>query len=1521
MSSNSPMIRFGRHASLTLALTLIAGVSALHAPVANAAATTTTGSTELSPTPVNETQAEPPNIAVTFDNSGSMAWTHLGDVPPYTTNNDGSTKSGLSNVNWSNGPWRCAGMVDADYLDGSTSPLDSLVMNGVYYNPNVTYTPPVYADGTSFPQAGDSSQTATTLAYLDSVWIDGIAINRPLSAATAGSPGYYNNPDVDSPGAGYVTNLSGTGSSVTTYYVEFGTSASVCPSSADAGSCKQYTSGGSSSSYFFYYKGNSGSSGSGVSKQYYGTSLSVQTTSGSGYTKASSSNSAAANYSMWSVTTISSTADNRWRCGQGGSFSTSNSGDDGWSQTSPMDGLAHTLSDGSSVTYTNGGPYYYRLKKGVTVSLNSYGQPSTTTDIQTLYTGSNWEAVPVPPSQYQNFANWYAYYRTRNQMARSSLARVFGSNSLASTTSTGGYGSTIRVAWQNLYTSDKFTLQSSTIISSLIDTTPATCKSSQPSLGSQSLKSGTTTSPPTCYRSDFFNWIFQVPASGGTPTRSAMDRAGLFFERGGSLNTNVSKGDLHDPYWQASTTGTGTGSELSCRQNFHMLITDGLWNGSADGPSAASLNNAPSTTTSLPDGTAFPTPGAGKVTAIYNQVDDGGDTGYASLSDIAFNYWATNLRPDLYDPANGKFVAPYINDTTTGVVTTTTQSSSGTNDANVNDEIYFNPKNDPANWPHMSQYLIGLGVSGVLNYSANTDCTDTTDAIAADACALRKGTTNSSGSTVWPTPNGSGSGIAANIDDTWHAALAGRGQFFSAANPQDLVTKLSSVLTSITARAATPAISAVNASVLTTGALSFQTGYSSVDWTGLLEAFGLNADGTTGPMVWNAGTLLTGGTPSATSRQILTSSLGSAASVAAGMSFEPTSTFDTAETTGLGPATPTSTDTQTNRINYLRGDRTNESNGTYRTRDSLLGAIIDSQPAYVSYPASGYTNNWPSGSPEATAAAASNGTDDKSYDSFVSDHASRDPTVYVGANDGMLHAFYAPVPTCNNTDPTTGYCTSYTAGNNAGQELFAYIPRAVYGNLGSLTSATSFTFQPTVNGSPVTSDVFFSENNQATWHTLLVGSLRLGGRGVYALDITDPTAVTEANASSKVLWEFDSDVTAPSSSTCTAIQGTSSDSAGCKPSDLGFTYGQPNIGRLANGKWVVLVPSGYFPDCSQTDKPVICNNASPPATPTDSTGKTFSSLFVLDAQTGALIAELKTPTSIANVASYGLSSPVLGDYNNDQVDDVAFAGDLAGNVWRFDLSDPSPSNWKVTLTYQPTTQGAQPITTMPRLFPDSTTNRFMVVFGTGKYLGASDNTSTTIQAVYGIRDTLDSSGNPLTVNGTSSLVEQTLGSVAGTGSLAGATLLTLTSNTVNSSSEGWYFNLATYTGTTQTDAGERVVVTPAALFNSNTVVISTLIPGTSDPCNPTTTGSILFVNASTGSPGTAGVSSLGGYPYVGAQVNNVRTSGTLPVTTPVGGGSTVLPGVTISGTNPAKPLTGNAAIWRRRSWSILTNDQ
>ena len=1376
-----PRLRLGTSALL---LTLVGGGFALPFAQPAMAATTTLGTVELSPTPPEQTQAVAPNIVMTFDDSGSMQSNRMNDVPPFTTDASGNWVTGAQD--WSGGPWRCANVVDPDHPNAADAAFRATAMNGVYYNPNITYSPPMNADGTTFPNAD---------ATLNGVWVDGITVNRPLSPATADtSATYTNNPDLDKPANTTISNLLGT-----------------------------------------------------------------KTTD------------------WWGNVT-----DNRWKCGTGSAAS--GGGGDMWGGSSPMDGQAHTLSDGTTVTYPANGPYYYRLRKDVTINVDAAGTPASTADLQALYKSSNWEAVPVPTSQYQNFANWFAYYRTRNQMARSSLSRVFGT--LGGKTNSGGFGSNIRMAWQNL-NSGTYKLPSTAIISELIDAAGCTPTDSTASPSGAQSPSGTST-PPNCYRSAFFNWLFQVPASGGTPTRSAANRAGTFFTRGNG-NTD-STGNLQDPYWQPPSNGASTGKELACRQNYHMLVTDGLWNGGSDGPNTSTLT-LPSNITTLPDGVAFPGTSTAGVTSIYAQQSDAQGGGLSSLSDIAFNFWAKNLRPDLYKPANKQMVAPYLPDTKTGVVTSSSNSGSTVAATNVNQEIYFNPKNDPATWPHMSEYLVGLGVNGQLNFSNDTDCT-AGSSDGSDACMLRKGQTNSSGAVGWPAPNGSGGGLSANIDDTWHAALAGRGQFFNAGSPQDLVNQLSTILKNITARAAQPAVAAVNASVLTLGALSFNTGYSSVDWSGVLQGVTLNTDGTLASTVWDAGSILTNSTTPA-NRQILTAYKDSTGAIK-GMAFRNNAAFDSTEQAGLNaPASSdTTNDTLANRVDYLRGVRTQEANGVMRQRNTLLGAIISSQAVYVSYPSSGYNSSWPAGSPEAGSSA-------QTYDDFVSSNANRAGTVYVGANDGMLHAFDASL-ICSAKDGS-GNCISYGPGQSAtaGQERWAYVPRAVYANLGNLTSRTNFNYQPTVDGTPVVRDVFFSDNK---WHTILVGGLRLGGRGVYALDVTDPTAVKESSASTSVLWEFDADLA--------AVSGTGD------PGNLGYTYGQPNIGRLANGKWVVLVPAGYYPDCSQSDKPANC-------TTFGAASNTYSSLFVLDAQTGAMITELKTPTTITGVTSFGLSSPVLGDYNNDQIDDVAFAGDLNGNLWRFDLSNSDPTKWSVTLAFQPATQGAQPITVMPRLFPDPATNRFIVVFGTGKYLGVGDNTSNgvAVQSVYGIRDKLGSDGvTPATITRSllqsQTLSETTINDTSNANN--GATLRSLTSNAVTASQGGWYFDLKTVSGSTVTDAGERVVVTPAAIFSTNTAIISTLIPSSTDPCNPTIQGSIMLIDATSGGAGS-GVSMLGGQPYVGARTNNVRTSGTIPVTTTLGGGATILPGVTLTGKskNPDQPFTGDSPVWRRRSWTIL----
>jgi type IV pilus assembly protein PilY1 len=1427
---------------------------------------TTSGIVELSPTPPNVTQAVPPNIVVTFDDSGSMASNYMGDNRPF----DGGS--------WT-GPWRCAGLIDPRVT--SASNILSRAMNGVYYNPNVVYTPPVKADGTAFPDAD---------ASLLKVPLDGIGINRPYLPVTANTnAGYNNNPDGTNDPSG-LTDLTGTVTltypTTKTYYVTFGTS---CAANADSGSCNTSSSGttgsGNPKTNVYYVKNATGNTGTGINTVYYGTNLQTRNSSSGSYTVVTGDKTnATTKYSTWTVSVTDTSAaptlsnDNRWKCGYG---------------SSPMD--ARTTGPDGTV-YPNGGPYYYRYKSSApTITVDTYGNPDAT-GLTNLYKTSNWEAVSVPNAtvtingqsvnQWQNFANWYAYYRSRNLMTRTALSRVFGS--LGATTDTGGFGNSIRVAWQTLNDSN-FKLPTTAIITSLLDASGCTASGIDPKATQQ--QAGALKVPPSCYRSAFFNWIFQVYGTNTTPNRASTIRAGKFFQRGNG-NTGGT-GDLKDPYWQPPTVTGADGLELVCRQNYHMLVTDGYWNeGDPTLPTPFQTSES-DVTGKLPDGTAYSSSAA--ESRVFWDVQ--GSVYTSSLANIAFNYWATNLRPDLY-PSKG-IVPPYMPDSTTGIVTSATSPEL---------EKYFNPVNDPANWPHLVQYMVTLGVPGDLTASADADCVDANN----DLCKLRKGQTNSGGSIGWTTPANNSS---PSIDDTWHAAVNSRGAYFNAANPQNLVDQLTNILTNITARNVPATTSALNTSVLVQGALGFTAGYSSADWSGVFKAVSANSDGTVSGDQWDAAAFLTDATKTdPTTRQILTSKEKADGSFDTGAPFKTFSSdldnltaatgssYQSAQILlGASPGSVGTSDTGQARVDYLRGTRTLE--GTvYRSRTNLLGAIINSQALFVGAPSSGYRNSWPTGSAEDLAMQADTSCDPAaptlatchSYEAFSNYYKTRTPVVYIGANDGMLHAFNAKQTLNTATPPQV---VPDLAGG-AGTEVFAYVPRTVYPNLGNLTTKSNFKFAPTVDATPVTRDVFFG----GAWHTILVGGLRLGGRGVYALDITDPTQVTETNAASKVLWEFNAD--AP------AVTGTGN------PANLGYTFGQPNIGRLANGKWVVLVPGGYFPDCSKSDKPANCTTLA-------AASNGYSSLFVLDAQTGAMIRELKTLTTVSGVTSGGLSSVVLGDYNNDQVDDVAFAGDLNGNLWRFDLTDANPANWQshVTLAYKPVTQGAQPITVMPRLFPDPATNRFIVVFGTGKYLGAADNTSNSAatQSIYGIRDKLDSSGNSITAVH-ADLQQQTLYQATSANGIN--TVRGLTDNVLTPAQNGWYIDL-----NLTSSPGERVVVTAGALFDTNRAIITTLIPGSQDPCSATIAGALMVLNAATGGSGgglsgppgpTTWGTGVTGVSVVGGLVNNPPTGGSVPVATVIGGGKLLIPGLQLQG---GGNLNIDDAIWRRRAWRELDNDQ
>jgi Tfp pilus assembly protein, tip-associated adhesin PilY1 len=1018
-----------------------------------------------------------------------------------------------------------------------------------------------------------------------------------------------------------------------------------------------------------------------------------------------------------------------------------------------------------------------------------------------------------------NFAIWYSYYRTRNFNARAAIGRVFGAIA----------DNSVRVSWQ--------TLQSQTGSGNYYTGASAYSGLAYGALATASkileLANGTSctaaSTSDTCWRSQFMNWIYGVPASGGTPTRVATIAAGEFYKR--SLTTSTPT--AQDPYWNGSTSTPG---ELACRKNFHMLVTDGYWNGDSPG----SVSRPDATAVKLPDGTSYSVSDANS--AIYwNQAG----TTSPSLADIAFNYWATDLRSDLTNN-----VPAYWPDVTTGV--TATKATVDTSNPGATPEVYFNPANDPATWQHMSQYMVTMGISGKLNYDG-------------DYLGLRKGTMK------WPTPLQAGG--AENIDDTWHAAVNSRGGYFSAADPTSLVNSLSSILSSVIASSSTALTLTLSSNVLTANAVAYYASYDTTTWGGTLQARTVSLAGVVSTTsLWSTATTLVTGTT-----RLIATSTGPGTGLGVPFAYANLSTNEKAilnSSDGTG-SSATTDNLGSQRVDWLSGSRANEGS-TFRTRGSILGAIFGSQPAYVATPNGNYSDSFPSNSPEAVSV-----TNDatSSYASFLTKYASRSPVVYVGANDGMLHAFDA------------------RGTSDAGSELWAYVPASVYPNLPAQSKLKSFAFTPTVDGSPVTGDVFFGPASSATkpvgsWHTLLVGSLRYGGRGVFAMDITDSTKPANATAvASKVLWEFNSD------SVSTA--GT--------PANLGYTFGTPVIARIAwtnsgtsVGRWVVLVPGGYFPDDSTA---AAASNA-------------YSSLFILDAQTGTLLKEIRTPTGTGATTSHGLTTPVLGDYDGDQVADVAFAGDLDGNLWRIDLSSASlassTQSQGVSLLFKPAAANKQSITTAPRLVADPNSAYFMVVFGTGRFLSTADTADTTVQSIYGVRDP---GANVTTPIGVASLVQQTLAVDTTTGAIG------VTNNAVPTTKSGWYLNLST-------PAGERVVVTPALDASSSTVTFSTLIPTANDPCTTSSSGSILALDATTGgaaygvSIGNGSYSLGNGYTLAGARVTGAATSGSLSTVASLSGGKAYNPssptagGSSSTGGNIVTTATPTA---RRRSWRVLNS--
>ncbi|MCB1887622.1 MAG: hypothetical protein KDH20_08440 [Rhodocyclaceae bacterium] len=664
---------------------------------------------------------------------------------------------------------------------------------------------------------------------------------------------------------------------------------------------------------------------------------------------------------------------------------------------------------------------------------------------------------------------------------------------------------------------------------------------------------------------------------------------------------------------------------------------------------------------------------------------------------------------------------------------------------------------DPAYWQHMNTFTLSIGVQGTLD--PETVQGDETFA-------------------AWTNPS-SGSDLH-KIDDLLHAAINGRGKFVPAQNPQEFAEGLSNALKEIDETAGSASSLSGNTTSVQTGSAVYQARYSSNSWSGDLVAWAL--DSTTGDVqvtigannqkrgAWFASEQM----PSPANRKIYTSVTGAPGSI---VEFA-TSTAGVTGAVGSNAL-----------VEYTRGSASNEGVGgtffrqrkRYSASNAPLGDIVSSSPAYV-------------GSPPNRVYDRTDLPGHGSYQSFRSTQASRHPLIYVGANDGMLHAFDA----------------------SSGKEVFAYIPKALLPRLQALASQ-SYAHEFYVDGDIVVEDVY----DGSSWRTILVASLGRGGKTLFALDVTTPTAVSggsvvSAVGASTLLWE---------------VSGNSSN-------HLGHVLGSPVIAPMNDGTWRVVVGNGY-------------NGATDTA-----------KLILIDIFDSSDIVVLDTDS---NSAAQGLSGAGGWDDDGDGDVDMLYAGDLAGRLWKFDVSAGNKNSWDVAnrsgssgkpvLTATDSLGTAQPITAQPTVGAHPETGEVWIFFGTGRFITSGDRSDSSIQTWYGVRDNITTDVTAATSRTRSALVERVIKEEGTNTRVDGSTgtyrLISDLGEATGGDSmfdttgayvkHGWYIDLVVLGGT---PTGEKMLVRNVLL--KDILLGSTLIPN-NEACGNLGDGWLLAVN-----PWTAG---------------------------------------------------------------------
>jgi type IV pilus assembly protein PilY1 len=567
------------------------------------------------------------------------------------------------------------------------------------------------------------------------------------------------------------------------------------------------------------------------------------------------------------------------------------------------------------------------------------------------------------------------------------------------------------------------------------------------------------------------------------------------------------------------------------------------------------------------------------------------------------------------------------------------------------------------------------------------------------------------------------------------AVAGGTGSYFAATDPQTLTNDLQAIVGQILAATQSTAAAAVNSTGLNTNSVVYQSQFitsdSNQDWVGNLFAFPISVvDGTVDTLPadalwsaqaqldlqsWDTGRLIATWDPVTNAG---TPFRWNTAAAASGI----------ANTTSLGTQLTTFVPDTSGQdvLQYLRGSSAQEkrNGGQFRNRTHKLGDIVSSNPLYIGAP--------------------SGNNQSASYVAFAAAHAARPGVIYVGADDGMLHAFNAAV----------------------GNELFAYIPTGDYANLIKLVSPFyNSRHQFFVNGSPQASDVQFVD---LTWHTVLVGTEGAGGKSVFALDVTDPTGIaTELSLSSKVLWDF-------------------------TDSDMGLGFSTPAITSTASG-WQVFVGNGYN---SANQKPFLY--ALNPQTGAI-TAKIDLCAAVLPAY-----CDLTKSNGLSSAIAVNSGGQIAGAANIVYAGDLQgnlWRVDISA-------ASPASWTVTVLFQARDGSNNAQPITTAPVATLNPRYPQLlgtMVFFGTGQLLGVPDLGNTQVQSIYGVYDPPATYATPLT---RTSLVQQKLATATSGGVQIRFVNTSTDShgNPVGSAvmlpaSKGWYIDLNLL-------SGERVVTDP-----------------------------------------------------------------------------------------------------------------